>query len=436
MHLKKLYQCLSLGLIAALSTLPSQVEAIFASVKSTGMAATAIAYPQDTLAVAYNPAGMICVGDRVDVEAGWSHSRGHAHVSGNVLPLPPPPFPQINGKFNLFRTPDAYVGNFGFNSNWCTQLCDGYNLHWTFGVALYNRDYQKVTQNKIQPIFGTSKPGIEYIHEELATSMAFSICEGHSLGLSIDWHIARIKVNGLENFDSPQASSNPGHVTNNGYNYSNGVGVTVGYFGNFCDWFSVGATYRPKTKMRRYHKYSGFFADHGRLDIPEKIGGGIAINYWPCWTFCFDVEYLRWSKIRSLNNNLLPGIVTPGSLGTADGAGFGWKDQTFYRIGVEYRFDECWTLRAGFRHANTPTKKSQTAANSLIDDLVENYLTLGLTWNYNPCLEFSAFYAHGFEKKLKGRNVIPPTPPTPFGGGNVSLSETKDVVGIAIGWNW
>lgn len=428
MKLKKfsLYACL--GIFSALSSIPNYAEAIFASVKSTGMAATAIAYPQDSFAVAYNPAGMIAVGNRVDAEGGWLHCRGHVEISDNIAPLE-----GVNGNFNLMKTHDYYVGNVGFNSNWCSQITDCYNLNWSFGIALYNRDFQKVTQSRVQPLFGFSNPGIEYIHEELATSVAFNVWDGHSLGVSLDWHIARVKVNGLERFDNELASSRPGHVTNNGYNYSNGVGVTFGYFGQFCDWLSVGATYRPKTKMNRYTKYDGFFAQHGRLDIPEKIGGGIAINYWPCLTVCFDVEFLRWSGVKSLHNNLLPGLNLPGGLGTNDGGGFGFKDQTFYRVGVEYRFDECWTARIGFRHANTPTKKSQTAANSLIDDLVEDFLTLGFTWNFMPCAEFSGFYAYGFENKLNGQNAIPIDR---FGGGNAKLKESKNILAVAVGWNW
>jgi long-chain fatty acid transport protein len=426
-----LYACL--GLVTAFCSISQKMEAIFASVKSTGMAATAIAYPQDSFAVAYNPAGMIAVGNRVDAEAGWLHDKGHAVISNNAFPIPPLPFPQINGTFDLMRTHDYYVGNFGVNTNWCTEISECYTMDWSFGVALYNRDFQKATQNKIQPLFGTSHPGIEYIHEELATSFAVSIYEGHSLGLSLDWHIARVKVNGLENFDTPTASSHPDHVTNRGYNYSNGLGVTLGYYGQLCDWLSVGATYRPRTKMHRYSKYDGFFAGRGRIDIPEKIGGGLAINYWPCWTFCFDVEYLRWHPIKALSNDLLPGILIPGALGTSAGAGFGFKNQTFYRLGIEYKFDDCWTVRAGYRHANSPTSKSQTAANTLIDDLVEDYVTVGFTWNWNSCAEISAFYAHGFEHKLNGKNAIPIYP---FGGGNVSLKESKNVLGLAVGWKW
>jgi long-chain fatty acid transport protein len=415
-----------LGALAICCASPSKAEAIFASVKATGMAATAIAYPQDSLAVAFNPAGMVVVGDRVDGEAGWVHDDGHSKIEGNQAPIP-----GVNGHFNLMRTHDYYVGNVGFNSVWCTNVCDCWDLNWSLGVALYNRDFQKVTQNKVQPLFGTSDPGIEYVHEELATSFAFNVCDGHYLGVSLDWHIARVKVNGLEKFDNSEQSSNPGHVTNRGYNYSHGLGVTVGYYGQLADWLSIGATYRPKTEMSHFSKYDGFFAGHGRIDIPEKIGGGIAIDPWPCLTVCFDVEHLRWKSIKALSNKLLPGLLT-AQLGDDDGAGFGFRNQTFYRFGVEYRFNTCWTLRAGYRHANALISASQTAANTLIDDLVKDFVTVGFTWNYNACTEFSGFFAYGFNNTLHGHHAIPEQ----LGGGSVKINESKCVLGVAAGWKW
>ena len=433
MKVRQLLLSSTLGLLAIFCSAPSKAEAIFASVKSLGMAATAVAYPQDSFAVAYNPAGMIAVGNRADIEGGWVHDQGHARVFGNLAPIPPYE-PQANGHFNLMRRHDYGVGNAGFNTDWCTNICDCWDLHWTFGVALFNRDFQKATLNKIQPLFGTSKAGIEYVHEELATSVSFGICDGHALGISLDWHIARVKVNGVQNFNNPDFTSHPGHVSNKGYNYSHGVGFTVGYYGQLADWLSIGATYRPKTYMDRYKKYDGFFAEHGKIDIPEKISGGIAVDPWPCLTICFDVEHLRWHGIKALSNKLIMDeeffIANP--LGSDNGTGFGFHNQTFYRIGAEYRLSDALTVRAGFRHVNALFSRSQTATNTLIDDVVLNYITCGFTWNWCNCGEFSGFYAHGFEHSIHGRHDIPDF----LGGGNVNISETKDVLGFALAWKW
>ena len=133
-------------------------------------------------------------------------------------------------------------------------------------------------------------------------------------------------------------------------------------------------------------------------------------------------------NIKSLHNKLLhDGVLEP--LGSTNGPGFGFRNQLYIRFGLEYQWDECWTFRAGFRHVNAPFKGSQTAVNLLTCDTVEDVLTLGTTWNFDECNEISVLYAHGFDKKIHGNNVIP----TVLGGGNISLKESLDVVGLAWG---
>jgi long-chain fatty acid transport protein len=204
----------------------------------------------------------------------------------------------------------------------------------------------------------------------------------------------------------------------------------VGYYGQLADWLSIGVSYRPKVKMSRFTKYDGFFAQHGRVDVPEKINAGIAIDPWPCLTLCFDVEHLRWHAVKSLSDKILPNLVD-FPLGSDHGAGFGFRNQTLYRFGVEYRFNTCWTVRAGYVHHSSLIASSQTAANTLTDGIVHNFLTTGFTWTRN-CLEFSGFYAYGFNTVIHGHNAIP----IELGGGNVRINESVSLLGLALGWNW
>ena len=75
-----------LGVMGFLSLAPTNVEALLASVKTTGMAATGVAYPQDSLATAFNPAGMADVGDRIDMGAGHRARNALARsYRGSVL---------------------------------------------------------------------------------------------------------------------------------------------------------------------------------------------------------------------------------------------------------------------------------------------------------------------------------------------------------------
>ena len=413
-----------IGVIGSLCLAPSSAEAILASVKSTGMAATAISYPLDSLCIAYNPAGIVWVDDRIDQELGWLHNTARLKVSGNLQPT-------LNDSYTAMRTKDFYFAGGGAVKGYSFEC-----FEVAVGLAVYNRNFQKVTYNRVLPIFGTSHPGLEFVNETVAPAIAIRLFDVHSFGIAFNWQIERLKVNGLQNFDNAQASSHPGRVTNRGYSYAHGFAPTFGYRLNLCDRFAFGFTYQPRTHMSKFKKYEGFAID-GRIDVPEKWGFGVSFDPWCCTTVAFDAELVKWSGVRSLHRDLvLPEFVPPATiihkLGDKDGAGFGFKDQWYYRAGIEFRWTEDLTFRAGYRYAKAPPRRSQTAVNILTQDCVESFLTLGATWNVTCASEFSILYAYGFEHKVKGKNSIPPQ----FGGGEADLKEQKYALAIALGYKF
>lgn len=389
------------------------------------MAAIGIAYPQDAYAGAYNPAGIVDVGDRIDASAAWIQDHGHAKLTDNLFPAP-----GINSTYNSFRTKDIYNADFGINKTFCSEYCGEY---WSYSVGLvvYNRDFQKTTYTRPIPILGTSKQGGEYLHQTIAPLFAVRINDCHSIGVSLDIHLQRAKIDGAQNFDTPAYTVSPGHVTNKGYSYSSGVGATFGWKWDITQCFNVGLTYRTKNTMRRFHKYRGFFAQRGRLNVPEKWGAGLAFKFRPDTTVAFDVEWINWGNVKSLHNPLLHN-GTLELLGTTKGPGFGAPNQTFYRVGLDYRFNEYLTLRAGYRHTNCFVRRSQTAINVFTCDTVKDYITFGATYAWNVCNEFSFFYAHGFNNLVRGRNSIP----LAFGGGEGSLKESKIALGLSWGYQF
>src|SRR5262249_37158461 len=147
---------------------------------------------------------------------------------------------------------------------------------------VYERHFQKTKFKRVQPLFGTTKPGLEFAQYTIAPTVAFTICESSSLGISIDWQIERFRIRGLQNFDHCHFSLHPGHLTNRSFNYAHGVPAPVGWRTQLLEWLAFGATYQPKTQMSRLHKFRGFLVN-GRLDVPEKLGLGIAIYPCPGW---------------------------------------------------------------------------------------------------------------------------------------------------------
>ena len=60
---------------------------------------------------------------------------------------------------------------------------------------------------------------------------------------------------------------------------------------------TLGATYQTKTKMGKFTKYNGLFADQGSFDIPSNYGVGVAVKATPETTVAFDVERINYSGV-------------------------------------------------------------------------------------------------------------------------------------------
>lgn len=422
--------CLLLGAVAAFALPAQQAHALLAGVKTTGMAATSVSYPVDAFAGAYNPAAINLLDDRMDLGVSWVqfYQRSSVHDNQSVLNILHPDNP-LNGSRNAAKTPNVYVPEFGINKHFCFDWC-GKPFHLTTGLVVYNRNYLKTTYGKPITLLGNTKPGLEYIHETIAPMLAINFCEQHNFGVSLNVNVQRVKINGLQNFDNPRQSDSPGNVTNKGYNWSTGVGVTLGYLWQPTECFRLGASWTPKTSAGHFKKYKGFLADHGNFPTPMRFQAGLSYNIWSCLAVAFDYEYVKWQDVPHLKNHFLPNLFEE-HLGDKKGAGLGFKNQHYYRFGLDYTLNECWDFRAGFRHANCIVPRSETAPNLLADDLVQNVLTLGTTYHINACNEISLLYAHGFEKKVKGKDSIPAQ--QPFGGGEVDLKQSLNVWGVSWG---
>lgn len=410
----------ALGAFLGLFMIPTASDAVLISSKSLGMAGVGIAYPQDALAAANNPATAADLDSRYDLGLIFAHLKGKVTTVGNLAAGG-----LANGTVNAYhRQKNFYCPTFGFNY--------AHDENLSLGLVVYNRNLSKTTTKNPNILIGTSRAGIEYLNETVSPYIAYRWgC--HNFGISVNWQIQRLKVNGFQNVQPFSVS--PDNVTNKGYNWANGVGFTFGWSYHVTDDIQVGVTYQPETQMSRFKKYKGFLANGGKFNIPEKIGAGISWRFIQCATVAFDYEYIHWKQNRAVKNPLLAsGIPTLpigiNQLGANNGPGFGWKDAHYFRVGADYAWSEDWTFRAGYRYSKTVIRKSQTALNAFtMEPLVESIVTAGATWNLNCSDEVDFFGAYGFQKKLKGQNSIPAF----LGFGNANLKQDLWAIGIQWG---
>lgn len=394
--------------------------------KASGMGGAGIAYAQDAIAPATNPAGIAFVGGRIDFGLTWFRPSRSATISG--IPVFGPPFPDFNGTFDGDDKQDFFIPEFG----WVTAL----NPQTTFALTVYGNGGLNTSYRTPIPLFGTTKAGVDLSQLFIAPTLAYRIAPEHALGVSLNLAYQRFKASGLQNF-APYSSS-PGNLTDRGYDDGYGVGLRVGYTGQLSPQVTVGATYQTKTAMSEFDKYKGLFAEQGGFDIPASYGVGIAFRPVPQATVAFDVVRIEYEGVASVGNPLLPNFAQ-APLGANGGAGFGWRNVTAYKLGVDYAVDPTLTLRAGYNYGKQPIPARETLFNVLAPGTVESHYTLGATWTLANKGELTFAFMYAPEVEVKGTGSIPTgalfgNPSIPNGNADIRLKEFS--LGVAYGWRF
>jgi long-chain fatty acid transport protein len=362
--------------------------------------------------------------DRLDVGADLFRPIRDAKVSGSMVPF-------FNDDYDGSDTKLFLIPEFGYKRGLNDQMAFAVSM---FGNGGMNSDYKDGF-----PPFNTSpgeRTGINLSQLFIVPSMSYKLNSNHSLGVGLNLVAQGFKARGLTGFDFPFVTTSPGNLTNNDTEWSYGAGLRIGWMGKVSDTITLGATYQSRTWMTEFDDYEGLFAEQGDFDVPANFGAGIAIQATPKLMIAADIMRIQYSDVDSIANPIenffnCPAFGGPDlsyCLGGDNGPGFGWEDQTVYKIGVEYQFNPTLVLRAGWNHGGTPIPSSQTVFNVLAPATVEDHLTLGATWMLNNDMEITAAYMHAFEETIKGD-------PSPFlVNGSADITMYQDSLGIAVSW--
>ncbi|MCE5319333.1 MAG: outer membrane protein transport protein [Parachlamydia sp.] len=370
--------------------------AFTASVKSMGMAGTAIAYPLDSLAGAYNLAGMVFIGDRIDVGTTWVYERGKIKVRES-------PVRKVDGEFDCMNNQTILLAEFGINRVWSDEC-----YSWSFGLMAYPASFQKTHLDHSFPFFKRRKLNVDRVTYSISPVLAMACGESHAVGVSLNWLIER-------------QSRSEHHDDECGRHYSHGVSTSIGWRWEVANWMALGVAYRSKVYMCKCKKERS-------IDLPEKWGGGLLLQPFESLAICGDVEWINWEDCH-LRDSLVHEKHHKKHHKHKHFGNESFKNQTLYSIGVEYQLTERWFVRAGWRHSNSPVQDNETFLNALAIDTIQDYVTAGTTWLCD-CGEISAFVAYGLENDLSSRHAIPHC----FKSGQLTLTESKTLVGLACAW--
>jgi len=405
--------------------------------KAKGMGGAATATAEDAFGGAVNPAKMVFVGDRIDFGAELFSPRRSVSRQGSA---------GFGGIYNDSVDSDSnyfVIPEFGYNKMINPNLSLGVTVYGNGGMNTDFNDNNGVAGSNFNPalcgaaapaniLFGCGRLGVDMMQLIVAPTLAYKLSPNHSVGISPLLAYQRFKVDGLQAFTG--FSSSPTAVTDQGYDSSTGWGVRIGWMGKVSDTVTLGAAYASKMSMGKFDKYRGLFAEQGGFDIPENYNVGIAVKATPSVTVAFDIQQINYSDVRSVANGVTNSLNFVGrdTLGTANGSGFKWRDQTVFKLGLEHGYSKNLTLRAGYNYGKSPVRDDidSVTFNIIAPGVVEHHLTLGATWILQNKSELTVSYMHAFSNSVTG-----PSASAALGvGGTETLKMYQNSIGVAYGW--
>jgi long-chain fatty acid transport protein len=469
---------------------------IGAGAKNRGMAGAGIAYGQDPMAVAVNPASIAEVGDSVvaGIEIFKPKRKGRVDATGMAVPdlggagprqgadaeersrastFVIPSFGITKAWGSDFTLGLAITANGGMNTRYGNASTGNGNIYVdAFAPVVGDTStstfqpgpsgfagFLEVSPNgvdaaRIDPNLAalvtnpnnTPALGINFGQVLIAPTLTYKITPNHAIGAGPVIGYQTFRAYGLGLFQG--FSSDPANTTNNGNDNVWGVGGQIGYQGHM-GMFSFGLMGRSKIYMDEFDDYAGLFAEQGDFDIPAMFGGGIAVHFGSKLTIAADVNRILYGDVDSLANDgptanefftafggALAGnpAAVSNPLGTNDGWGFGWDDVWVYKIGVNYAYSPIWTFRAGYNYAEIPYDDDQALFNVLAPATVESHATVGFSYLINPGMDVSMTYMHAFRNTVDNTY----TGSGPFTGFSYGAKQSmyQNAIEAALSWNF
>jgi long-chain fatty acid transport protein len=403
--------------------------------KAKAVGGASVAWPQDAMSGANNPAAPGFLGNRFDVGLDLFRPNRGSEIADNAMGE------MVNGEYDANDRMNFLIPEIGYNNH--------YRDNMAVGFALFGRGGMNTTYTTPVPLLGGTNAGVDLMQMFLVPYVAYKVNENHSIGFGLNFAWQAFEATGLEGFAAVDTlvagedttitgrySSDPENLTNRGHESSMGLGFSIGYMGRVHEMVDVGVTYQSRTYMGKFKMYQGLFAEMGNFDIPPSLAAGITVRANEKTTVAFDVQHIWYSNIKSINNPLLPNFGQ-AKLGEDGGAGFGWEDVTAFKLGLAYDVHQKVRLLGGYNYGKQPIPESETLFNILAPGVVENHLTLGTTVVAGAKTEITFAYMHAFEKKVDGSASIPGgMPPGGFGGGESNLRMSQNSFGLAVGWSF
>jgi long-chain fatty acid transport protein len=168
-----------------------------------------------------------------------------------------------------------------------------------------------------------------------------------------------------------------------------GYGFKLGVVSEVSPGVKLGAMYQSEISMGEMDKHCEYIfaplkqAASCKLNMPTMLGAGINVAIDDRTKVVADVLQVNWSSVDVFGNK---------------DYGFGWKDQTIFKIGVERKYGTDMAYRVGFNHGDSPIPNDSVGDNFLAPAVTVDHLTFGFTKNMGG-MDLVGYYAYVLENE-------------------------------------
>ena len=425
-RLKVSMKLLTIFTAIAVPTIASATNGLFGhgyGARQSGIAGSGVAFPQDPLIAAINPAGVVQLDEKsYEIDVQYFSPRREYTISPSPFSgaFPPFPGPTVESGAETFIIP-------GFAMNW--PLAN----EAAFGLALYGNGGMNTEYDASKTPFGfgtfgaAAVPGadtrtsIDYsqLFLNLSYSKMFSGGNG-SWGISALINYSQFEAQGLAGF--APFSVNPQNISDNKVDTDFGFGVRLGVQYDISENTSLAASYQSEIS-NTFDDYSGLFPENGKLHIPATAQVGLATKV-GAGTFTADIQQIFYSDTEGVGDPGSTGLTSacipsapfsplplasgPNCLGSTPGLGFGWDDMTVIKLGYTWSSSKSMTWRVGVSFGDQPVQEKDVTFNILAPGVIEQHYTAGFTKTLSSGNELSAALMIAPEECVSGPDLFTP----------------------------
>jgi long-chain fatty acid transport protein len=399
-----------------------------ASAREQSLAGSGSANPSSAISISENPAGLVDIGRQFNGDVSlFMPWRGY-EASGTMLTAPG----SVDSYRNAFVLPAlgysqplnadsafgfAMVGNGGMNTTYSAGIANPACAH--FGSPM-------------QGVFCGGRAGVD-LNQALIYGGYAQRFGNVSFGIAPVMSVQIFSAYGLGAFSAFGLSSDPSRVSDHSPAYSVGGGVRAGMLYHVTPDFSISIDGSTPIWSTKFQDYAGLFAGGGSFNIPATIAGGISYKILPTLAMMVDYKHIFYSLVPAVGNQMAP--IWPGSMGTANGPGFGWRDVDVIALGFEWNYSDRLTLRAGYSYSTQPVTPQNVMLNILAPGVVTSHIGAGFSYavNQNSSVEFAALYSP--RVGISGQEYLPGFGYNPYSNISIWLSELELTLGYTYRWD-